>query len=40
MNTLKVILLLASLSGLLVLVGYFVARGAGVVIALVLSVLM
>jgi len=40
MNTLKVILLLASLSGLLVLVGYFVARGAGVVIALALSVLM
>jgi len=40
MNTLKVILLLASLSGLLMLVGYFVAKGAGVVIALVLSALM
>ncbi len=40
MNTLKVVLLLASLSGLLVLVGYLVARGAGVVIALVLSALM
>ncbi|SEM11647.1 Heat shock protein. Metallo peptidase. MEROPS family M48B [Syntrophus gentianae] len=40
MNTLKVILLLASLSGLLMLVGYFVARGTGVVIALVLSALM
>jgi len=40
MNTLKVILLLASLSGLLILAGYFVARGTGVVIALVLSALM
>jgi len=40
MNTLKVIILLASLSGLLMLVGYFVARGTGVVIALVLSALM
>ena len=40
MNTLKVILLLASLSGLLMLAGYFVARGTGVVIALVLSALM
>lgn len=40
MNTLKVILLLASLSGLLMVVGYFVARGTGVVIALVLSALM
>lgn len=40
MNTLKVVLLLASLSGLLMLVGYLVARGAGVVIALVLSALM
>jgi len=40
MNTLKVILLLASLSGLLMVVGYFVARGTGIVIALVLSVLM
>ncbi|WP_408998605.1 zinc metalloprotease HtpX [Syntrophus buswellii] len=40
MNTLKVILLLASLSGLLILAGYFVARGTGVVIALVFSALM
>ncbi len=40
MNTLKVVLLLASLSGLLMLVGYLVARGAGVVIALILSVIM
>jgi heat shock protein HtpX len=40
MNTLKVILLLASLSGLLMLVGYFVARGKGVIIALIVSALM
>ena len=40
MNTLKVVILLASLSGLLMLVGYFVARGTGVVIALILSALM
>jgi len=40
MNTLRVILLLSLLSGLLMLVGYFVGRGKGVVIALVLSVLM
>ncbi len=40
MNTLKVILLLASLSGLLMLVGYFVAKGKGVIIALIASILM
>lgn len=40
MNTLKIILLLASLSGLLMIVGYFVARGKGVIIALVLSAIM
>jgi len=40
MNTLKMILLLASLSGLLMLVGYFVARGKGVIIALILSAIM
>jgi heat shock protein HtpX len=40
MNTLKVILLLASLSGLLMLVGYFVARGKGVIIALIVSAFM
>jgi heat shock protein HtpX len=40
MNTLRVILLLSMLSGLLMLVGYFVGRGKGVVVALVLSVLM
>jgi heat shock protein HtpX len=40
MNTIKVILLLASLSGLLMLVGYFVARGKGVIIALIVSTLM
>jgi Zn-dependent protease with chaperone function len=40
MNTLKIIILLASLSGLLMAVGYFVAGGKGVVIALIMSVLM
>lgn len=40
MNTLKVVLLLSMLSGLLMVVGYFVARGKGVVIALILSVVM
>jgi heat shock protein HtpX len=40
MNTLKVIILLATLSGLLLMIGYFVARGTGVVIALILSVIM
>ena len=40
MNTLKVILLLASLSGLLMLVGYFVAKRKGVIIALVISIIM
>jgi hypothetical protein len=29
MNTLKVIILLASLSGLLILIGYFLGRGKG-----------
>lgn len=40
MNTLKLILLLVSLSGLLMVVGYFVARGKGVIIALILSAIM
>lgn len=40
MNTMKIILLLASLSGLLMAVGYLIARGKGVVIALVISLLM
>lgn len=40
MNTLKVIILLASLSGLLILIGYFLGRGKGIVIALIISVLM
>jgi heat shock protein HtpX len=40
MNTLKVILLLASLSGLLMLVGYFVAKGKGVILALIASIIM
>jgi heat shock protein HtpX len=40
MNTFKVIILLASLSGLLLIIGYFIARGTGVMIALILSVIM
>jgi len=40
MNTLKVIILIASLSGLLMIVGYFIARRTGVVIALILSLAM
>jgi heat shock protein HtpX len=40
MNTLKVIILIASLSGLLMIVGYFIARRTGVVIALIISLVM
>ncbi len=40
MNTFKVIILIASLSGLLMIVGYFIARRKGVVIALIISVIM
>ena len=40
MNTIKVIILLASLSGLLLVVGYFISRGAGVLIALIVALLM
>ncbi len=40
MNTLKVIILIASLSGLLMIVGYFIAKRAGVVIALIVSLVM
>jgi heat shock protein HtpX len=40
MNTMKVIILLASLSGLLLIVGYFIARGKGVMIALVIALVM
>jgi heat shock protein HtpX len=40
MNTLKVIVLLASLSSLLLIIGYFIARGTGVMIALILSAIM
>lgn len=40
MNTMKVIILLASLSGLLLVVGYFIARGKGVVIALIIALIM
>ena len=40
MNTLKLIILLASLSGLMILIGYFIGRGKGIAIALIISVLM
>ncbi len=40
MNTMKVIILLASLSGILLVVGYFIARGTGVMIALIIALLM
>ncbi len=37
MNEIKLIVLLASLSGLLLVVGYFIAKGRGVLIALVIA---
>lgn len=40
MNILKVIIMLSMLSGLLIVIGYFLGRGMGVVIALMLSVIM
>ena len=40
MNTIRVIILLASLSGLLMIVGYFIAGRKGVVIALIISLIM
>jgi heat shock protein HtpX len=40
MNTIKVIILLTSLSGLLMIVCYFIARKKGVVIALIISLIM
>lgn len=40
MNTMKVILLLSMLSGLLILIGYFLGRRKGIVIALILSAVM
>jgi heat shock protein HtpX len=40
MNTLKVVILLASLSGLLMLIGYIVGRRKGIVIALIVSLFM
>lgn len=40
MNAMKLILLLASLSGLLLVVGYFIARGRGVLIAMVIALVM
>jgi heat shock protein HtpX len=40
MNTMKVIIMLSMLSGLLILIGYFMGRGIGIVIALIISVVM
>ena len=40
MNTLKVIFLIASLSGLLLIIGYFIGRRTGVVIALIFALIM
>ena len=40
MNSLKVIILLASLSGLLMIIGYFIAGKKGVVITLIISLIM
>jgi heat shock protein HtpX len=40
MNTFKVIIFISSLSGLLMIVGYFIARRKGVVIALIISLIM
>lgn len=40
MNAIKLILLMAALSGLLLVVGYFIARGRGVLIAMVIALVM
>ncbi len=40
MNTLKIVLMLGVLSGILIIVGYMIARGTGIVIALVVSALL
>ena len=40
MNTIKVVLLLALFSGLLLIIGYFIVRDKGVMIALILSAIM
>jgi heat shock protein HtpX len=40
MNTIKVIFLIASLSGLLLIIGYFIGRKTGVVIALIIALIM
>jgi Zn-dependent protease with chaperone function len=40
MNTFKVIIFISSLSGLLMIVGYFIAKRKGVVIALIISLIM
>jgi heat shock protein HtpX len=40
MNTIRVVILLASLSGLLMIVGYFIAKRKGVIIALIISLIM
>ena len=40
MNTIRVVILLASLSGLLMIIGYFIAKRKGVIIALIISLIM
>ncbi|KUG24060.1 peptidase m48, ste24p precursor [hydrocarbon metagenome] len=40
MNTLKVIMLIGMLSGLLVIIGYLLGRGKGIIIALIISAVM
>ena len=40
MNTIKLIVLMASLTGLLLVVGYFIAKGKGVLIAMAIALVM
>lgn len=40
MNTLKVIMLISMLSGLLVIIGYWLGKGKGIIIALIISAVM
>jgi len=40
MNTLKVIMLISMFSGLLVIIGYLLGRGKGIIIALIISAVM
>ena len=40
MNTIKLVLLLSSLAGILMIIGYFVAGKTGVIIAFVLSLIL